>query len=68
MRATISAVLLDAEGPHFSFGASVQEHLPEQVGEMLARFRGLLFALLDSEAGLLAQAQDEPHRPLPARL
>ena len=24
----ISAVLLDAEGPHFSFGASVEEHLP----------------------------------------
>ena len=26
--ARISAVLLDAEGPHFSFGASVEEHLP----------------------------------------
>ncbi|MGD0149863.1 MAG: cyclohexa-1,5-dienecarbonyl-CoA hydratase, partial [Xanthobacteraceae bacterium] len=23
----VSAVVLDAEGPHFSFGASVEEHL-----------------------------------------
>ena len=27
-RSDLSAVLLDAEGPHFSFGASVEEHLP----------------------------------------
>ena len=26
----IVAVLLDAEGPHFSFGASVEEHLAER--------------------------------------
>ncbi len=24
----LSAVILDAEGPHFSFGASVEEHMP----------------------------------------
>lgn len=27
-QASLRAVLLDAEGPHFSFGASVEEHLP----------------------------------------
>ena len=27
----LRGVLLDAEGPHFSFGASVEEHLPEQL-------------------------------------
>ena len=26
----LGAVLLDAEGPHFSFGASVEEHMPAQ--------------------------------------
>ena len=26
---TLKAVLLNAEGPHFSFGASVEEHLPD---------------------------------------
>ena len=28
--AHLGAVLIDAEGPHFSFGASVEEHLPAQ--------------------------------------
>ena len=28
--AALRGVLLDAEGPHFSFGASVEEHLPAQ--------------------------------------
>ncbi len=32
----ISCVLLDAEGPHFSFGASVEEHLPGQCADMLS--------------------------------
>jgi len=31
----LSAVLIDAEGPHFSFGASVEEHLPGQYEKML---------------------------------
>ncbi|MDE3246138.1 MAG: cyclohexa-1,5-dienecarbonyl-CoA hydratase, partial [Acidobacteriota bacterium] len=33
--AHLRAVLLDAEGPHFSFGASVEEHLPESCAAML---------------------------------
>ena len=36
-RTALRGVLLDAEGPHFSFGASVEEHLPDQCAEMLAR-------------------------------
>ena len=28
-RPQLKVMILDAEGPHFSFGASVQEHLPE---------------------------------------
>ena len=32
---SLRGALLDAEGPHFSFGASVEEHLPAQCGEVL---------------------------------
>lgn len=40
------AVLLDAEGPHFSFGASVEEHLPKQCAAMLASIHGLIKRML----------------------
>ena len=38
--AHIAALLLDADGPHFSFGASVEEHLPDQCAAMLAGLHG----------------------------
>lgn len=38
----LRGVLLDAAGPHFSFGASVEEHLPGQCADMLAALHGLL--------------------------
>lgn len=37
----LKLVVLDAEGPHFSFGASVEEHLPERVAAMLHGFHAL---------------------------
>ena len=36
-RRDLRAIVLEAEGPHFSFGASVEEHLPEQIQGALAR-------------------------------
>ncbi|MFO1398749.1 MAG: cyclohexa-1,5-dienecarbonyl-CoA hydratase [Burkholderiales bacterium] len=42
----LRAVLLDAEGPHFSFGASVPEHLPDRCAQMLASLHALLLAML----------------------
>ena len=44
----LKAICLEGEGRHFSFGASVQEHLPGQVAEMLQGFRNALLALFDS--------------------
>jgi cyclohexa-1,5-dienecarbonyl-CoA hydratase len=38
----LRAVLLDHEGPHFSFGASVQEHLPDQCRTMIEGFHAFL--------------------------
>lgn len=43
----VLAALVDHEGPHFSFGASVEEHLPERCEEMLRQLHGLIQAMLD---------------------
>jgi cyclohexa-1,5-dienecarbonyl-CoA hydratase len=44
----IAAVLLDAQGPHFCFGASVEEHLPEQCAAMLRMIHGLILRIAGS--------------------
>jgi cyclohexa-1,5-dienecarbonyl-CoA hydratase len=43
----LRGVLLDAEGPHFSFGASVEEHLPGRVEGMLRGFHALVLRVLE---------------------
>ena len=43
----LRAVLLDHEGPHFSFGASVEEHLPESCAEMLKSLHALVRSMLN---------------------
>jgi cyclohexa-1,5-dienecarbonyl-CoA hydratase len=40
------AALVDHEGPHFSFGASVEEHLPERCEQMLKELHCLLNEML----------------------
>lgn len=40
------AVLLDHEGPSFSYGASVEEHLPGQCDAMLGAMHGLVKTML----------------------
>jgi cyclohexa-1,5-dienecarbonyl-CoA hydratase len=52
-RADLRAVLVDAEGPHFSFGASVEEHLPANCAAMLASLHALLLRMLASPVPLL---------------
>lgn len=42
----LRAVLLDADGPNFSFGASVEEHLPGKCAAMLKQFHGLILKML----------------------
>jgi cyclohexa-1,5-dienecarbonyl-CoA hydratase len=42
----LRGVLLDAEGPHFSFGASVEEHLADRCAAMLASLHALILALV----------------------
>ena len=43
----VRAALLDAEGPHFSFGASVEEHLPDKCSEMLSSLHELLKVMIE---------------------
>ncbi len=43
--AALRGVLLDAEGPHFSFGASVEEHLADRCAAMLASLHALILTL-----------------------
>lgn len=55
----ISCVLLDAEGPHFSFGASVEEHLPEQCADMLTSLHDLIVKMLEYPVPILAAVQGQ---------
>ncbi len=50
----LKAVILQGEGAHFCYGASVEEHLPEHVAGMLRGFHGLFAAMLDSAVPVLA--------------
>jgi cyclohexa-1,5-dienecarbonyl-CoA hydratase len=52
-RSGLRGVLLDANGPHFSFGASVEEHLPERCAMMLASLHALIVAMLEYPAPIL---------------
>jgi cyclohexa-1,5-dienecarbonyl-CoA hydratase len=55
----LKAVCLEGAGGHFSFGASVQEHLPDQVREMLAELRQLVLGMMDSRVVLLAAVKGQ---------
>ncbi len=53
------AVLLDAEGPHFSFGASVEEHLPDQCAEMLRKINALILQMIEYPVPIVAAVQGQ---------
>jgi cyclohexa-1,5-dienecarbonyl-CoA hydratase len=49
----LKAIVLEGAGSDFSYGASVEEHLPGQVARMLARFGSLIYAVLASDVIVL---------------
>ena len=55
----LRAALIDAEGPHFSFGASVEEHLPDQCTRMLKSLHTLLLAMLEWPRPILVAVQGQ---------
>jgi cyclohexa-1,5-dienecarbonyl-CoA hydratase len=55
----ILAVLLDHEGPHFSFGASVEEHLPERCAAMLKSLHALIKTMLACPVPILVAVKGQ---------
>lgn len=53
-RTRLRAIVLGAEGPHFSFGASIEEHLPEAIEATLRRLHALLHRLQSAPAPTIA--------------
>lgn len=58
-RRDLNAILLIGEGSHFSFGASVQEHLPEQISLTLARLDAVLWHIADAPAPTIAAVRGQ---------
>ena len=56
---SLAAVLIDAEGPHFSFGASVEEHMPGQCADMLRDIHGLILRLVESPVAVLVAVRGQ---------
>ncbi len=57
--ANLKAVVLGAQGPNFSFGASVKEHLPDDCAAMLAAMHGLVLRILDYPVPVLVAIQGQ---------
>lgn len=49
----LGAILIDAEGPHFSYGASVEEHMPDQCDAMLSGIHGLITRMIEAPVTIL---------------
>lgn len=56
---SLSAILIDAEGPHFSFGASVPEHLPGQYASMIPNFHRLIMRMVESPITILVAVRGQ---------
>lgn len=55
----LRGILLDHEGPHFSFGASVEEHLPDRCAGMLRGFHALLLRMLELPVPILVAVKGQ---------
>jgi cyclohexa-1,5-dienecarbonyl-CoA hydratase len=55
----LRAVLLDAAGPHFSFGASVEEHLADRCAAMLAALHALVLAIVEFPVPVLVAVRGQ---------
>ena len=58
-RRDLRAIVLTGGGPNFSFGASVQEHVPEQIGGTLTRLHGLLRRIAEAPAPTIASVRGQ---------
>jgi len=58
-RQGLKAIVLMAEGPHFSFGASIEEHLPEAIATTLHRLHSLIRRMNSLPAPTVAAIQGQ---------
>jgi cyclohexa-1,5-dienecarbonyl-CoA hydratase len=58
-RRDLKAIVVTGEGPNFSFGASVQEHVPEQISGTLARLHALLRRIAEAPAPTIAAVRGQ---------
>lgn len=58
-RPALKSILFEGEGAHFSFGASVEAHLPDQIHGMLTGFHGMFRELAASGKVLLAAVRGQ---------
>jgi cyclohexa-1,5-dienecarbonyl-CoA hydratase len=57
--AELRGVLIDSSGSHFSFGASIEEHLPDQCAAMLAGFHRLVLRIFASPVPVLVAVRGQ---------
>jgi cyclohexa-1,5-dienecarbonyl-CoA hydratase len=55
----LKAVLIDSDGGHFSFGASVEEHLPGRYEAMIPAFHDMFRRMLDASVVVLAAVRGQ---------
>lgn len=55
----LKAILLTAEGPHFSFGASVEEHMPGLFERMIRTFHAVIRSAVASNVACLAAVRGQ---------
>jgi cyclohexa-1,5-dienecarbonyl-CoA hydratase len=55
----LRAVLLEHEGPHFSFGASVAEHMPDQCAQMLKSLHALILQMVSYPLPILVAVRGQ---------
>jgi cyclohexa-1,5-dienecarbonyl-CoA hydratase len=58
-RRDLRAIIVTADGPNFSYGASIQEHLPGSIRDVLGSLKRLLNRLLDLPAPTIAAARGQ---------
>lgn len=51
----LKALIITGDGKHFSYGASVEEHMADKVGDMLPRFHRLIGLVLRSPVPTIAK-------------
>jgi cyclohexa-1,5-dienecarbonyl-CoA hydratase len=57
--AGLKAIVLSGEGAHFSYGASIEEHLPDRIGDTLVLLRQVLLKMTLARAPLIAAVRGQ---------